>query len=951
MKTCVAACLRGAAVGVCVLFSAAGAALAQQGETDPNSEAIDATAAEPAEGTALPKVVVTSPKEKKKAATKKVSGKGTGSGADEAGATGEAAAQDTGGVAGAPDSDVKIDGVLLGGPATSDTGTTVFDSQNIRIRSTGGGDANSFMRNLPNVQYQNESDKNPGVDGAREIDTRPLLFSINGGRTYENNIILNGVSISTATGPIESNDPTLRDDDLTPNANGIYGLHPQQIFVPSEFLSQATVIDSNASAEYGEFQGGVVIYDLAKPPTDRYRASVTYSRHTDDMVNYILGTPDGLNTGNRKPPTFEKNNLAVSLGAPITTDFAFIAQASQKTAETKKQKAYYISDDWVDEESDNRFFRVAASLRTDIGKFTLDSSFTDYTQHWENMFGRDMYIDTASQGSSTQLEYVGNFPGIRVEALGLGGVRLKSRIFYNDSETTNESGDSVAYNWYNQRLINYNPTTGWSEVYDTTLHDDWCRGVDPATQPSNGGGLFNCREGGYGNKLQGQTDLGAQAHVTGDILLGNFKVGAEVKQIEGRRARFEDYVFVAVNTVATAANTPTGSINCTTGDNLCTSEQFASSISVFDAFDVSAAVNAYHTYAELDQTWWWFNVRAGVRLDYDDYFKNLNLAPRLAATITPVQGLSFTGGFNRYYLGETLYYAIRDKQPRGLTYSRTINATTGVPNGYTFNPNQANQYLNYQAAGLDTPYTDEFTGAVRIREPLLGGHIRLRYLERHGEDRFASSSCTRPGVLQCYELTNDGESFYRSATAEYTKAWNNLDTPFFLNAAAITGQVTWSEQSTSRGSYLNSALDPDGDSSENLILYKGQSYSPISFMDVTGNLDIPIRIGATLSTIWFDDVLLLGLSAGYNLGYDGVYDTGRNETFPNPGGRPHDVWEDRTFGSALMLDAFGQINVTENAAIEFEVNNIANTAGNSVTTYANPWVRGRSYWVGSTVRF
>jgi hypothetical protein len=934
-----------AGVVVCVLLSSAGAAWAQ--DSAPSPEAVPAEAASE-DSTALPKVVVTTPKEKKKkSAAKKVSGKGTGSGSSEGGATGETAAQDAGGIGGGQDADTPTEALTLGGPAISDTGTSVFNFEGVRIRTDGSGDANTFLRNLPNVQYQNDSgednrsrgDPDTGVDGSKEIDTKPLLLSINGGRTYENNFILNGVSINTITGPVESGDSRLSDDLLTPNSYGVFGLHPQQIFVPSEFMSQATVIDSNASAEYGEFQGGVVIYDLAKPPTDRYRASITYDRQTDKMVNYILGTDDGQNPQNRKHPTFEKDNLAVSIGAPITNQWSFIAQASHKIAETSKQKAYYISDDWANEDSENNFFRVATSLRTDIGKFTLDTSVTKYTQHWENIFGRDLYIDTASDGMSTQLEYVGNLPGVQVASLGLDRVKLKSRVYYNDSETTNESGDNVTYNWANQRLTNYNPATGWQETYDTTLHDDWCRGVDPATHPSNGSTNITCREGGYGNRLQGQTDLGVQAHVAGELLLGHFKIGAEAKNVEARRARFEDYYFVATTVVSTGAP-----FVCNPGDKFCTPEQYVQNYSLFEAHDVTADVNAVHTYAEIDQTLGWFNLRAGVRVDYEDYFKNLNIAPRLAGTVTPFSGLSVTGGYNRYYLGETLYYAIRDKQPRGTTYRRT--SPTGAYN--PLNPIDVGQHVNYQAAGLDTPYNDEFTGTVRITDPLLGGQVRLRYLERYGEDRFASESCAQsPVVRQCSRLTNDGESFYRSASAEYTKYWHNLNTPFFLTGAAVTGNVTWSEQNTSRANYL------DEDDGQNYIWYNDQSYNPLTFTEVTGNLDIPVRIGATLTTSWWDDFVQVSLSANYNLGYDGVYWTGRSENHPNRSGQTvsHEVWDDTTFDPRLILDVFGQINVSEHAAIEFQVNNLTNSPGNAITTDANPWLRGRSYWVGSTVRF
>ncbi|MCK9912834.1 hypothetical protein MXD81_27005, partial [Microbacteriaceae bacterium K1510] len=68
----------------------------------------------------------------------------------------------------------------MGTSAPSDTGTTSFDASNVQLRSNGGGDANSFLRNLPNVQYQNQADRTPGVTTQKLIDTKPQLLSISG---------------------------------------------------------------------------------------------------------------------------------------------------------------------------------------------------------------------------------------------------------------------------------------------------------------------------------------------------------------------------------------------------------------------------------------------------------------------------------------------------------------------------------------------------------------------------------------------------------------------------------------------------------------------------------------------------------------------------------------------------------------------------------------------------
>jgi hypothetical protein len=251
-----------------------------------------------------------------------------------------------------------------------------------------------------------------------------------------------------------------------------------------------------------------------------------------------------------------------------------------------------------------------------------------------------------------------------------------------------------------------------------------------------------------------------------------------------------------------------------------------------------------------------------------------------------------------------------------------------------------NTAFTYQSADLDTPYKDEYTAAVRIKEPLLGGHFRVRYLERYGKDEFSRDDCEVVSSL-CNVLSNNGESFYRSWTGEYTKFWRNPDSTI-LSSAALTGSITWSEQTTNRGTYF------DGDGSEEYILYNGQRYTQENFVAVTGNLDIPIRIGALLTTNWFNNTVGFDINVGFNFGYDGVYDTDEEEIID---GLTYNVFADRTFKDTLTVDLSGHVKITENAAIEFQINNLTDSIGNSVATNANPWVRGRSYWVGSSVNF
>jgi hypothetical protein len=214
--------------------------------------------------------------------------------------------------------------------SSTNSGTTVVSREAFEIMTGGSEDANSFLRNLPNVQYQDYASTDAGVDGFDEIGSQPLLVSISGGLVYENNFRLDGIGINSITGSQEPFTSDLSADESTPNVNAIFGLHPQTIFVPSEFVEQATVIDSNASARYGDFQGGVVDYKMAEAPKDRIRGSLSFGGQTNDFVHYKLGTEDGENPEDKAKPDFQKYQFAASIGGPITSDWSILVQPERR---------------------------------------------------------------------------------------------------------------------------------------------------------------------------------------------------------------------------------------------------------------------------------------------------------------------------------------------------------------------------------------------------------------------------------------------------------------------------------------------------------------------------------------------------------------------------------------------------------------------------------------------
>ncbi|MGL3606272.1 hypothetical protein ACSV9I_07145 [Rhizobium sp. G187] len=834
-------------------------------------------------------------------------------------------------------------GVKLGTESAGDTGTTVMDATQIGIRSDGSGDANSFLRGLPNVQYQNDTNDDAGVESQAILNTKPQELSISGGRTYENNFILNGIGINTVTGTEEpydqGNQGELSDANNRYDADRIYGLHSQTLFVPTEFVESATVIDSNASARYGSFQGGVVEYKLKSPATDRLRATASVEYESDALVEYNLATKDGLNPNNVKEPEFYKKKKAISVSGPITDNIAVIGQYSVTDAWTNKAKDYIYGDEYVESESKNEFYRLQANAETDFGAFKLEGLHTDYAQDFESASYRDLEIDTATQSYAGKLEHSYDFEDFSLGGIALSNVSLTSKLTASKSDALNLGGDDTVRNWQSTyfRSISGVPTN----VFTSTMLDDWCR-VDPTSTTTT-----SCREGGMGSERgQGQERYTWSQDVAGDVWNGTFRAGYEFGFTEAHRWRAKDYVNYTYRVAASYTSNPNlwqngngvKTFTCNTTEE-CYTEQFAATKGVWKAYNIKAQMMQANSYLELDQTFGWLNIRPGMRLDYDDYQGNLNIAPRLVATVTPIEDFSISAGYNRYYDAANLAYAIRDQQPRTINYSRAPSAT-GVVGDFTTTPTQT--YYSLDASDLETPYTDEFTAAINFVDPLTEGDWRLRYMHRSSRDQYASSTPTSTS----YVLTNNAEGSYDSFTAEYAKqlptaAWNPADN------SVLSASITWADNNVSADSYF-----VDEDDLEDRISYKGMSYTKAGFNAITGNMDIPLRAQVGLSGSFFEERLNLGVSANYNFAYDGVAETGDTEDID---GIQHDIWDDKAFAAVLTVDLSGSYKVADvdehGLTLNFKVANVFNEMGNATTKSGQPWVIGRTLWVGASAEF
>lgn len=827
---------------------------------------------------------------------------------------------------------------------SSDTGRTTMNAQSVSTRTDTTGDATSILKSLPTVQYLNNSAEadDEGENADDVVDFRPLEVSISGAQTDENMFMLNGVSINSTAGAY---DPVSSDYgngisrwDSTQSANnirGFYGMSSQSQYTPSTFVEEVELFDSNVSAKYGNFQGGVVNYKLKKPDPDatEWHGATTFSYQDNRFANYHIATDDGENPKGRTEPEWQKFDFSVTADGPVTDSIAALVAFSRRYGGADKQMdvQYVVDEDseYVPFSSISDFYRVSVSKELDEGELNWSTNLTHAVQEWVSNAMYDVGIDVGNVAVQNVLDFDRDLDI-------LGGVHLNSKGLFNYQSVTNESGVDEYKVWtiYRERT-----RSGTTYVTDSDLFSTWCQNPDGSTSTTY------CYEGGAGSKSLDDVTLGGTSELDGDLLWGTFLLGGGFEYTRASRTFSGLDTYTATKTTADAEYETyggfPGSFVCDTGDDTCTRDVYFSSRLVYDDYDTTVNASKFDLYAQTEQEWRWLKIRAGLRGDYNTYLQNYNVAPRFVSTVTPFDNLSFTFGANRYYSGDYITYAIHDNTGGRTSYSRSYDATSGEVGDWVAGTLTAP--YRYGDGDLRTPYNDELTGAVSYDDPFSGGNWRLKYLNRQGRDQFSrsSESTTRNNIL-----SNEGSSSYQSVTLEYTRDWR-IQTEY-LEKLGVHLAGVWAQRDISNNTYFDESIDDE------YIYYGGSTYTKAGFQQVTGNLDIPLRFNLGVTSTWLEGRLRLGLSGDVVFGYTGVRDSGDDAdelgivaTYDGADvSTLTDVYEDYDFDTNLSLNATVGYTVAEIEGnpfdIELKVSNLLDDVSNMVSSDDNPWVRGRT---------
>ncbi|RAP40768.1 hypothetical protein BYZ73_13430 [Rhodovulum viride] len=815
-----------------------------------------------------------------------------------------------------------------------DSGTTALGADAVQIRSDGSGDANTALTSLPNVQYR-DTPFDSGVNVDDILDLKPLEFSISGGRVSGNAIRLNGTGIGSATGnthPHTSED--LSRQTGNPGTYSFYGLHSQTQFVPSAMVDSIEVRDSNISAEYGGFEGGVIDYTLTQPDAARASGKVSLSFQNDALVHYRLGTEDGDNPDRVPKPDFSKREVSAEFNQPLGENTAVIFGFGRRMAEATKAKEPQYRPLTADDDSRSDFWRLSLAHEFENGdQLELNGYLTDYSQGWDSPWTQDYHLDVETRNLSLDASYTRQLGSFDLGPASLSNVKLTLGAVHQDNEASNSTDQNTFLSWFGSYF-----STLRGQSYHTDAFDAWC---DTPDTPSAAEDYHACRRGGYGSKSYSDTRNRIEAELEADLGRGRFKFGAYVERVDARQSG-DGFTSYTLSTYLDASD-PFGSFTCPAGDPACIDDQYLRTRIVQDAYDISTDATLAEAYLEYDRSFGDFGLRGGLRFSYNDVLKNTDIAPRLSASWTPGPDFAVVAGANRYYSGEYISYAIHDALPRGANERRSHDATTGEVGAWT--PFLDLGSYSYTQDGLKTPYVDETSLAVMYRDAWTRGTWRLKLIDRQGRDQFArSADSTGSNNL----LSNDGTTEYRSVSLEYEKRWRGGGA---LDDVGLYLSGVWADSDMSNDTYFGDEGDIGDDE---FIWYDGRSYTRNEFDQRTGRRDIPVRATVELGSNWKNGRFGLGVGADVSFAYTGVRNTDERETHSHPtyGARTHDVYEDYEFDTAVSAFLTARVRLAQLRGGDLDLNvkvaNLFDDTGGGTATDSNPWIPGRSFYVGTT---
>lgn len=641
----------------------------------------------------------------------------------------------------------------------SSTGSYVLDQELLKQYSFGNGNLNEILAILPGVQYGEAA-----YSASQVSNIRPAEVSIAGAQGYQTAYQIDGVGNNSklSTGNAQA------DRNLIQDVSG----HSQQTFINVKLLEDVAVFDSNIPARYGDFSGGLVLANT-RSAGKRPQFGLSVRGTGDGLVRYHrFYSNDFDGTSTLDEATFSKLDLSTYLSIPITDKLGMVAQFQQLQSKESYDQLGTMREKVQTNTNMMVKFDYALSARDQL---ELRLLYAPYSGD---------YFDELSLNSDYTIDGGGSSALLKWKAQREWG-DIDSQASWNRSKNSKKA-PNIWYSWKNV------PGKAWGEYNDSLASS----------------------EGGYGDIDKTQDDISWRQ----DLQTRNFDLFGVNANIESGYAatyqhvifdRLEDSVLYNGSLIAVNVNCGSYTLDCVETNfyrplvdieeqlgrplnlldpndfllyqnNIQTTGQYFQTRQVSPKSRSEASVVNISAYVEQTLEWDNLDLTAGVRYDYNNFFKNHNVAPRVRAQYTVLDKYQFILGANRYYQSSVLNYKLNGAIEPFISQVR--NAYQNVPGQWQSAVIPSGP--KYVYTDIETPYGDEFT--LGYRQPLLGGTLELRMIERHNKDSVNREKGYGEFGEPILYARNDGSSEYRRYSVTWMANFGSQHVEFNLSHASNT---------------------------------------------------------------------------------------------------------------------------------------------------------------------
>lgn len=775
-----------------------------------------------------------------------------------------------------------------------DSGVSVIDKAAIDRLETGSGDSLDVLRLLPNVHF----DVNQFSARQEDLqDLRPSDISIAGGQIYDNTIRIDGVAVDNVM-DVTNENPF--------NFNEVAGAAAQTIFLDPSLIESIEVRDSDISARYGEFSGGVIDAKL-RDPADTFGATLRFVYEDDDLIEYEVDDADLADAN--PPPVFTKWRLHGTVDLPINDRAGLLLGFGRSRSEVDYAASEIYGGQFRGHDSTSNSFLIKGVYEFDGGnRLTSSLVYSPYESEAAHMNGIDNLIISKGGGITFKTELEGE----------RSDLDWTLRASYVDADMSREASPFHFL---------------WSVAAPSI---DFCTSSR------------SCIQGGFGDLEQYQRDYTLEGFAGYPMFGGRLEFGAELGLVNAFKSRNEEGRSYRTGSYDPRTRCADASdLACIDGEIALT--QFVS----YKPYKADIDILQGALWAEQVFDLGSVDVRAGLRLSSDDYLDNTNIAPRLKVDWNISDRIGLTAGANRYYTRNFVGYAVKEEYPDSFIYRRSAE-TEGDARVYSLDGWGLFRHSTptaYRDAGLDTPYSDEATLALTFPAiDALNGIGQIEFIQRDHRDGIVQLPLERVTEIndlgEPYERrvrfpANEGETEYRGISGVWTGSWRNT---------SMTLSVAWSEtvnNADDLGTYFDQ-YDAE-DLATDFVLYKGQIISIAELQDEAyrENFATPLTASAVLSSYWLDERIVTTMWVYWRDDYETIGDTSVNETID---GTRYDVYDIIKRDGSLRVDlnasyrmpSFG-VGVLQ---LEVRVSNLFSELPHSDVTSSRPYQRGRSIRLG-----